>query len=83
MTEQTPATAQQATRQVTEREARQVAEAAREQSWTQPSFGKQLYLGDFQLDLIHPLPAGQQLLAQVLLRAVNGCLAGTTAARAA
>ena len=57
MTEQTPATAQQATRQVTEREARQVAEAAREQSWTQPSFGKQLYLGDFQLDLIHPPPA--------------------------
>ena len=56
MTEQTPATAQQATRQVTEREARQVAEAAREQSWTQPSFGKQLYLGDFQLDLIHPRP---------------------------
>src|SRR5215468_7598159 len=57
MTEQNPATAQQATRQVTEREARQVAEAAREQSWTQPSFGKQLYLGDFQLDLIHPPPA--------------------------
>jgi alkylation response protein AidB-like acyl-CoA dehydrogenase len=57
MTEQTPATAQQATRQVTEREARQVAEAAREQAWTKPSFGKQLYLGDFQLDLIHPPPA--------------------------
>src|SRR5512133_557305 len=57
MTEQNPATAQQATRQVSEREARQVAEAAREQAWTQPSFGKQLYLGDFQLDLIHPPPA--------------------------
>ena len=57
MTEQNAATAQQATRQVSEREARQVAEAAREQSWTQPSFGKQLYLGDFQLDLIHPPPA--------------------------
>jgi hypothetical protein len=33
-------------------------------------------------DLIHPLPAGQQLLAQALLRAVSGCLAGTPAAPA-
>jgi alkylation response protein AidB-like acyl-CoA dehydrogenase len=48
---------QQPARHVSEREARQVAEAAREQSWAQPSFGKQLYLGDFQLDLIHPAPA--------------------------
>ena len=44
--------------QVTEREARQVAEAAREADWEQPSFGKQLFLGDFQLDLIHPHPTG-------------------------
>src|SRR6516162_3422650 len=44
------------TRNVSEREARQVAEAARESGWQQPSFGKQLYLGDFQLDLIHPHP---------------------------
>ena len=57
MTDQNTAPAQQATRQVSEREARQVAEAARESAWTQPSFGKQLYLGDFQLDLIHPPPA--------------------------
>src|ERR1700745_1464447 len=49
MTEQNPATAP--------RGARGVAEPSREQSWTQPSFGKQLYLGDFQLDLIHPPPA--------------------------
>src|SRR5690242_10117896 len=48
---------QQPARHVSEREARQVAEAAREQSWTQPSFGRQLYLGDFQLDLIYPPPA--------------------------
>ncbi len=41
---------------VDERQARQVAEAARESAWLQPSFGKQLFLGDFQLDLIHPLP---------------------------
>ncbi len=43
-------------RHVGEREARQVAEEAREAGWQKPSFGKQLYLGDFQLDLIHPHP---------------------------
>jgi alkylation response protein AidB-like acyl-CoA dehydrogenase len=43
-------------RDVGEREARQVAEEAREAGWQKPSFGKQLYLGDFQLDLIHPHP---------------------------
>ncbi|MGO8956201.1 MAG: acyl-CoA dehydrogenase family protein [Streptosporangiaceae bacterium] len=43
-------------RQVGEREARQVAEEAREAGWLQPSFGKQLFLGDFRLDLIHPHP---------------------------
>jgi len=42
--------------QVSEREARQVAEEAREAGWEQPSFGKQLFLGDFRLDLIHPHP---------------------------
>jgi hypothetical protein len=41
---------------VTEKDARQVAEAAREQEWTRPSFGKELFLGRFQLDLIHPHP---------------------------
>ena len=41
---------------VDERQARQVAEAARESAWLQPSFGKQLFLGDFQLGLIHPQP---------------------------
>ena len=44
------------TRNVGEREARQVAEEAREAGWQKPSFGKQLYLGNFQLDLIHPHP---------------------------
>jgi len=43
-------------RDVGEREARQVAEEAREAGWQKPSFGKQLYLGDFQLGLIHPHP---------------------------
>lgn len=41
---------------VSEREARQVAEAAREQDWRKPSFAKELFLGRFRLDLIHPHP---------------------------
>ena len=36
----------------TAREARKVAEAAREQDWTKPSFGKELFLGRLRLDLI-------------------------------
>jgi alkylation response protein AidB-like acyl-CoA dehydrogenase len=42
--------------QVSEREAREVAEAAREREWKLPSFGRELYLGRFRLDLIHPQP---------------------------
>src|SRR4051794_35933932 len=41
---------------VSEREAREVAEAAREQEWRKPSFAKELFLGRFRLDLIHPHP---------------------------
>jgi hypothetical protein len=41
-----------------ERKAREVAEAARETEWTRPSFAKGLYLGSFDLALIHPYPAG-------------------------
>ncbi|MGW1772601.1 acyl-CoA dehydrogenase family protein [Streptomyces sp. NPDC002104] len=48
--------AQSAQPKVTEREARQVAEAAREQNWQRPSFAKELFLGRFRLDLIHPHP---------------------------
>ncbi|WP_274912946.1 acyl-CoA dehydrogenase family protein [Streptomyces sp. WZ-12] len=43
-------------RNVSEREARRVAEAAREQDWRKPSFAKELFLGRFRLDLIHPHP---------------------------
>ncbi|MBZ6140341.1 acyl-CoA dehydrogenase family protein [Streptomyces olivaceus] len=58
---------------VTEREARQVAEAAREQDWRKPSFAKELFLGRFRLDLLHPhpLPAhedvqrGEEFLAKL------------------
>jgi hypothetical protein len=42
--------------QVSEREAREVAEAARETEWTLPSFGKGLFMGDLRPDLIHPQP---------------------------
>jgi alkylation response protein AidB-like acyl-CoA dehydrogenase len=41
---------------VSERQAREVAEAARESEWKLPSFGKELFLGSFRLDLIHPQP---------------------------
>ncbi len=44
------------TRDVTEREAREIAEAARQTDWTRPSFAKELYLGRFDLSLIHPHP---------------------------
>ena len=43
-------------REATESEAREVAEAARDTTWTRPSFAKELYLGRFDLDLIHPHP---------------------------
>ena len=37
-------------------EARAVAEAARDTEWSRPSFAKGLYLGIFDLGLIHPWP---------------------------
>src|SRR5512138_2450802 len=40
-----------------EQEARDVAEAARESEWSGPSFVRELFLGRFRLDLIHPHPA--------------------------
>ncbi|MGH7445358.1 MAG: acyl-CoA dehydrogenase family protein [Longimicrobiales bacterium] len=41
---------------VSEQEARQVAEAARETEWLKPSFVRELFLGRLRLDLIYPLP---------------------------
>jgi alkylation response protein AidB-like acyl-CoA dehydrogenase len=49
---------------ITEAQARQVAEEARESHWALPSFGKQLFLGDFQLGLIHPHPQPDEEAAQ-------------------
>jgi alkylation response protein AidB-like acyl-CoA dehydrogenase len=51
-----PATQAVPAASVDERQARQVAEAAREADWRQPSFGKELFLGRLRLDLIDPLP---------------------------
>ena len=39
-----------------ETEARDVAEQARETEWSHPSFVRELFLGRFRLDLIHPHP---------------------------
>jgi alkylation response protein AidB-like acyl-CoA dehydrogenase len=41
---------------VSEREAREVAEAAREQEWKAPSFVRELFNGRVLLHLIHPFP---------------------------
>ena len=43
-------------RQVSEEEAREVAEASRETQWTKPSFMREMFLGNFRLDLVHPYP---------------------------
>ena len=40
----------------TEKEARDVAESARESEWSSPSFLRELFLGRFRFDLIHPYP---------------------------
>lgn len=40
----------------TEKEAREVAEAARETTWEAPSFVRELFEGNFDLSLIHPFP---------------------------
>jgi len=58
---------------VSERQAREVAEAAREAEWKLPSFGKELFMGNVRLDLINPQPRldpqavekGERFLAQL------------------
>jgi alkylation response protein AidB-like acyl-CoA dehydrogenase len=42
--------------QVSEQESRKVAEASRETEWKQPSFMREMFLGNFRLDLIDPYP---------------------------
>ncbi|TDE94205.1 acyl-CoA dehydrogenase [Occultella glacieicola] len=68
---------------VTEREARAVAEQARQSDWTMDSFAKDLYLGEFRPDLVWPRPPddperearGQQFLTDLeahLRRHIDG-----------
>src|SRR3989449_4216149 len=49
-------TAAEPKRPVSAAEARDVAEAAREQEWAAPSFVRDLFLGKLRMDLIHPYP---------------------------
>jgi alkylation response protein AidB-like acyl-CoA dehydrogenase len=42
--------------QVTEEQARALAEESRESGWDKPSLAKELFLGRFPLELIHPFP---------------------------
>jgi len=41
---------------VTEKESLRVAEAARQTEWERPSFMRELFLGRFRSDLVHPYP---------------------------
>ncbi len=41
---------------VSEEEARRVAEAAREKEWDRPSFLRETFLGTCRMDLVHPFP---------------------------
>ena len=57
-----------------EREAREVAESAREKRWKQRSFVKALFSGRFHLDWVHPHPLpepGEQFRASHFLRALE------------
>ena len=47
---------EQKVRHVSEEKAIEVAEAARQEEWLQPSFMKEMFLGRFRFDLIHPFP---------------------------
>ena len=52
--------AQSEKRHVSEQESMAVAEASRETQWLKPSFLKELFLGNFRLDLIHPFPLDER-----------------------
>src|SRR4051812_32897168 len=52
----TMATLAEPKRKISVEEAREVAEAAREEQWEAPSFVRELFLGNLRMDLIHPYP---------------------------
>ncbi len=51
-----PVASQKIGPEATAADARAITEAAREASWDRPSFAKGLYLGSFDLSLVHPWP---------------------------
>ncbi|HEY2824284.1 MAG TPA: acyl-CoA dehydrogenase family protein, partial [Gemmatimonadales bacterium] len=53
----TPAAPDASHKHVSEQDAREVAEAAREKEWVSPSFVRGLFEGRLRLELIHPYPA--------------------------
>jgi alkylation response protein AidB-like acyl-CoA dehydrogenase len=65
-------------------ESRAVAEASRQTEWERPSFAKALYLGDFQWDLMHPVPessAEDTERGEAFLARLRGVLAGMDGGR--
>ncbi|MDX1632899.1 MAG: acyl-CoA dehydrogenase family protein, partial [Thermoanaerobaculia bacterium] len=45
---------------VSEKQSMEVAEASRQKEWKRPSFLRELFLGNFRLDLIHPYPLEEE-----------------------
>ncbi|MBD0322430.1 MAG: acyl-CoA dehydrogenase family protein [Aldersonia sp.] len=45
--------------EATEEQSRALVEESRETEWVKPSFAKELFLGRFRLDLVHPYPRPQ------------------------
>jgi alkylation response protein AidB-like acyl-CoA dehydrogenase len=56
MTTTAPQTSTQGQAQPSYEESKQIAEASRQADWKLPSFGREMFLGHFRLDLIHPQP---------------------------
>ena len=48
---------------VSEKEARRVAESARESRWEGATFMRDLYMGDFRIDLLHPYPDPDEFIS--------------------
>ncbi len=46
--------------EITEQDAREVAEDSRQQEWTQPSFIREMFLGNLRTDLIFPYPLEEE-----------------------
>lgn len=56
ITKAPPGPQNQGSNLASEKEAREVAEAAREKDWEAPSFVRELFEGSFRLELVHPFP---------------------------